>query len=522
MMMRALRTLSVALALAASAVTLAAQPTASTRDEVIYQIFVRSFRDSNGDGHGDLKGIEQQLGYLQQLGVTTLLLTPIGPSPFYHNYFLDDFAGVDPVFGGPKALRDLTSAVHRRGMRIVLDMELQYVSGNHPWFTDSFKRPASKYTPYLLYQDAGNTTYQTGYWDKQEVPIYNGKSVRIATVNLLNPDVQREQTAIFTAFLRPTAPGRADGVDGFRLDHMQDTLDGKPALSGLFTRFWTPLFRELRQVKPNVRLIAEQADWGYGDAWLQRGDADMVFAFPLRGAILSFDKAQLHKAITETARRTPAGKQQIVFIENHDVQRFASAVNGDARKAKVGAALNVLLQGVPLIYYGQELGMTGTHINDQSSDGGDIPLREAFPWTAREQPGMAVWYRNSGPWWDQSPLARGGGVSLEAQRGVAGSLFETYRALLALRKSHVAFRTGDQMLLDTDHPRVFAFRRSAGADQMLVVVNLGDTPAPVQLEGVSGAALQDAMGTERLAVTAGHVSLSLPPFAVRVFAIASR
>jgi glycosidase len=494
------------------------------RDQVFYQIFVRSFRDSNGDQQGDLKGIQQQLRYLQQLGVTTLLLTPIGASPFYHNYFLDDFTAVDPEFGTERDLRNLTRALHQRGMQLYLDMELQYVSGNHLWLTDSFRKPGSRYTPYLLYQDSANTRYQTGFWEVPEVPLYDGQRVRIATVNLLNADVQRVQAQTFTHFLRPSAPGRNDGVDGFRIDHMQDTLDNKPALPDLFPRFWTPLFQQLRQVAPRVRILAEQADWGYGAAWLTRGNADMVFAFPLRGAILSFDKAQLTKVVAETERRTPAGKQQVLFIENHDVERFASAVKGDRRKAKVGAALNLLLKGIPLLYYGQELGMTGQHINDQSSDGGDIPLREAFPWTTRVSDGMAVWYRNSGLWWDQSPLARGGGVSLESQRGQPDSLLETYQSLLALRRAHAALRQGDQQLLDTEHPTVFAFQRSAGADRVLVVINLADASATTTVRplvsGPAPARLRSLLSGDSVALDAsGRATIMLPPYAVRVYGL---
>lgn len=504
----------------------AARPaSAPVRDEVFYHIFVRSFRDSNGDQQGDLRGITSQLDYLQRLGVTTLLLTPLGPSPFYHNYFLDDFAAIDSAYGTERDLRQLTSALHQRGMRIYLDMELQYVSGRHPWFTDSYRRPGSRFAPYLLYEDSANTRYQTGYWDKDEVGTFDGRRVRIATVNMLHPDMRRIHAEVFTHFLKPSAPGRNDGVDGFRLDHMQDRLDEKPALSDLFARFWTPLFAELRQVNPQVGLLAEQADWGYGEAWLERGNADLVFAFPLRGAILSFDKTKLQTAIEETRRRTPAGKRQLVFLENHDVERFATAVGGDLRKAKLGAALNLLLHGVPLLYYGQELGMTGRQIRDSSSsDGGDIPLREAFPWTSRVSPGMALWYRNSGPWWDQSPLNTGRSVSLESQRGKPDSLLATYERLLALRRAHPALVAGDQEILENNHPSVFSFRRTAGADRLVVVVNLADAAADVRVNAAGArGVLRDVFGSATVPLDdRGAATLSLAPYGVRILAVGTR
>jgi glycosidase len=501
----------------------------SARDEVFYQIFVRSFRDSNGDEHGDLKGIEEKLGYLQQLGVTTLLLTPIGPSPFYHNYFLDDFSAIDPAFGTEQDFRRLVRTVHARGMRIFLDMELQYVSGNHVWFTDSYRRPESAYTSYLMYEGQDNTKYQTGFWEKPEVPTYNGRQVRIATVNLLNREVLKLQTDVFLRFLRPSAPARNDGVDGFRIDHMMDDLDGKGTLTDLFARFWNPLFRELKRANPRVRILAEQADWGYGDDFLRRGGADLVFAFPLRKAILSFDKQQLTTAIAETRQKTPEGKQQVLFIENHDVERFASVTGGDQRKAQVGAALNLLLQGIPLLYYGQEIGMTGRQIRDQSSDGGDIPLREAFPWTAQVGPGMATWYRKSGLWWDQSPLVVGGGVSLETQLGKPESLFATYQRLLAVRRSHPAFITGNLTIIENDHAQVLTFAREAGRDRVVVAINLSDAPATVRLAASTGTSarggvmLRGVLDREGIRSDAsGTATVSLAPFGVRIFAASAR
>jgi glycosidase len=375
-----------------------------------------------------------------------------------------------------------------------------------------------------LYDGPDNVKYQTGFWEKPEVPTYNGRQVRIATVNLLNREVQKIQTEVFLRFLRPSAPGRNDGVDGFRIDHMQDNLDEKGTLTDLFARFWTPLFRELKRAKPDVRILAEQADWGYGDDFLRRGNADMVFAFPLRKAILSFDKAQLTTAMAETRQKTPAGKQQVLFIENHDVERFASATGGDLRKAKVGAALNVLLQGIPLIYYGQEIGMTGRQIRDQSSDGGDIPLREAFPWTAQLGPGIAAWYRNSGLWWDQSPLAAGRGVSLESQLGKPDSLLATYQKLLAVRRAHPAFITGDQTIVENDHSHVLSFMRGAGRNRMLVAVNLSDAPVTVRLAtvGASGQGRDVLRGVLDPEIVrpdpSGSVAVSLAPYGVRVFA----
>ena len=152
-----------------------------------------------------------------------------------------------------------------------------------------------------------------------------------------------------------------DGVDGFRLDHMMDNLDNKGLMPHLFDTFWNPLLSKLRKVNPKINIVAEQANWGsFGVDYLTHGGVDRVFDFRLAFAIRSFKKSELVKAADSTFLLTPAGKQQVIFIENHDTPRFSFGVNGDLPKLKIGAALNLLIGGIPSIYYGQEIGMTGT------------------------------------------------------------------------------------------------------------------------------------------------------------------
>ena len=342
--------------------------------EVFYQIFVRSFRDSDGDRIGDLRGIQDKLGYLHDLGVTSILLTPINPSPFYHNYFASSFEGVDPEYGGAGSLPDLVAAIHARGMKIYLDQEIQYVAQDHPWWQQSVGHPASEYSRFILYNGSGNTQPESGVFGLTVVPMYTGARVGIVSVNLLDSLTVRYFQNLFVSLIDPNRDGRfEDGVDGFRIDHMMDDLDMKGKLTHLFARFWAPVFAQARAVNPRIRIIAEQYDWGYGEDFLTRGGTDMVFAFPLRNAILSLKRDSIAHAIAETHDRTPPGKGQLVFIENHDMNRFASEMSGDARKERIGAALNILLRGTPLIYYGQEIGMKGQAEQDLG-DG-----RERYP-----------------------------------------------------------------------------------------------------------------------------------------------
>jgi alpha-amylase len=416
-------------------------------DEVFYKIFVRSFADSNRDRIGDFLGIEQRLGYLQDLGVTSLLLTPIVPSKFYHNYFASQFDGVDPSFGDLESFQHLVRAVHSRGMKIYLDQEIQYVSSEHPWW-QSVGHPQSPFAQYLLFNGPDNTKPETGFSFK----TYDGQPATLAIVNLKLPAVRRYFEGVFAAWLDPAHNGDfSAGVDGFRIDHMMDDLDHKGRLAGLLVDFWAPLLAHAREVNPRMLTIAEQADWQqFGDDLQRRGGIDLVYAFPLRAALVSLNRDAVAAAIEATVAKTAPGKGQLIFLENHDTIRFASEVQGDVRKERLGAALNVLLKGSPLLYYGQELGMLGRQMKDTGTDGNDITVREAFRWNRKvDAPGSALWYRGTGVWWDQRFARDDDGISLEEEQAKPDSLLAYYRKLIALRRSQPELEKGDESLIRT-------------------------------------------------------------------------
>lgn len=497
----------------------------AAEDEVFYQILVRSFRDSDGDRIGDLRGIEERLGYLQDLGVTSLLLTPINPSPFYHNYFATSFEGVDPSYGKPADLASLIAAVHARKMKIYLDEEVQYVTGDHPWWRQSENNPASEFSRFLLYNGPGNTQPESAVFGITEAPMWSGARARLASVNMLDPGVVAYFENLFVSWIDPNGDGRFnDGVDGFRLDHMMDDLDLKKKLPDLFARFWGPIFRRSREVNPRIKFIAEQFDWGYGDDFLNRGGVDLVFAFPLRGAIASFDAKAIGEVITQTSARTSPGKGQLLFIENHDLSRFASEVNGDVRRERAGAALTFLLKGTPQLYYGQEIGMKGRQSKEWGTDANDIPVREAFEWARREDaPGQATWYRETGAWWTGRYARDDDGISVEEQAQDPSSLLAYYRRLIGLRRSRAELTGGEQRVVAMEAPGVLAVVRSARGQASLLLANLGESPACIRLprgglpESLAGVRLRDLLaGGARTAGQGGCVELA--PFEVRLLA----
>jgi len=493
--------------------------------EVFYLIFVRSFGDSNGDHIGDFKGIEQKLPYLQHtLGVTSILLTPIVPSPTYHNYFASRFDDVDRAYGDLASFRHLVKTLHSRGMKIYLDEEIQYTAENHPWWAESADHSESKYSDYILYGGPGNTSPET--WTGAET--YTGKSGSVAMVNLQAPALRHYFEDLFVWWVDPHGDGRFDeGVDGFRIDHMMDDLDGKGKLTNLVAGFWAPLLLHVRTVNPKISIIAEQADWkSFGDDLLKRGDVDIVYAFPLRAAIASLDRDAIAKAIESTQDKTPVGKGQLIFIENHDTDRFASVVDGDPRKERLGAALTILLKGTPLIYYGQEIGMKGKQLHGRS-DGNDIPVREAFRWThSVDGPGSAIWYRDTGPWWTDRYSRDDDGISVEEEQRDPASLLAFYRRLLALRHSRKDLREGDQEIVATDQPALLVLRRTYGQHESLLVVNFSPSQVTGQLPGDAlhvsqhGGALRDLLtNTKGASMENGRVQIGIAPFGVQLLAV---
>lgn len=463
---------------------LAARP---ERNEIFYHVFVRSFRDSNGDRIGDLEGLRQGLGYIKRLGVTTILLTPVQPSPFYHNYFATDFEGVAREYGGHKAWIALLRAAHAAGLRVYMDLEFQYVSDDHPWLKAAWHNPGAPTRDWLFWNEdpakgAGGA--------KAADPLASvfglypvaadGTKHLITPVALNNPGVRAYFQNYLLRWADPHGDGSGrDGVDGYRIDHMMDDLDSMHRATNLLESFWTPLIAAVKARRPGFRFVGEQFDWGYGTDFLTRGSTDMVFAFPLRDAITRLDKAAIVKEAVATEAATPAGKSQVLFLENHDTDRFMTVSGNKVSLARAGAAILLMLRGEPLIYYGQELGMRGKRgPADDTADAPDIPRREAFRWRADlGAPGSAIWYRTLERVWARRSSHSRDGTSVEEQARAPGSLYTWYRQLIALRRTRHELTTGAQSFPCAPESPVLCVLRSEGARRTLLLVNLSPAPA---------------------------------------------
>jgi glycosidase len=197
-----------------------------------------------------------------------------------------------------------------------------------------------------------------------------------------------------------------------------------------------------------------------------------MFGFGLQKSILAFDKALITENAQKILCETPKGKEQLIFIENHDIDRFAS-LDFPLEKQKTAAALMLLMGGVPSIYYGQEIGMKGKVYSFGNTDGNDIGRREAFEWYQTGQgDGMSYWYKNSGAWWTNANSKPNDGISMEEQRNNPNSLFNWYKAMIALKQSNAALAIGSYENVPNENQHVFSFYRIQGHKKVLVVANL--------------------------------------------------
>ncbi|WP_299523206.1 alpha-amylase family glycosyl hydrolase [Winogradskyella sp.] len=468
-------------------------------NEVIYHVMQRSFYDSNGDRHGDLNGFVKKLDYLKELGVTTILFTPLYESDFYHNYFPTNYKNIDAEYGTKTDYINFVKAVHKKGLKFLMDMETQYAQSGNIWFDDSYKNPESQYSDFIYYSDSLNQ-YPEQIFMPSKSPLHDftawpGDKHHIVFLDLNNENVKQWMTDFYLYWVDPNKDGNFDdGVDGFRIDHIMDDLDYKGLFTNMYQDFWKPIFNQCKSVNANIFVLGEQSNWNeYGEKMVNASGADAAFSFPLRFAIageegthdmyidptsngVKMDPNRIHKVVRESMSKFTDSTFTINFLENHDTARWASVVNNNEGQKRVAAALNILLPGVPSIYYGQELGLTG-QTSEWGSDANHIPVREAFPWNADQTySGNALWYKDTGEWWYQSfwnteAITM---LNLETQKKDKHSLWHHYKSLISIRTKNKTFQQGTYEPLFTNQANIIAFKRELNNQISCVIINTSE------------------------------------------------
>jgi alpha-amylase len=437
-------------------------------DRVFAEVFVRSYADSDGDGIGDLQGMMSKLDYLNDgdpatttdLGLTGLWLMPTFPSPSYHGYDVTDYRGVNPDYGSLADMKALVAAAHKRGVAVILDLPLNHTSSEHPWFVASEKGTAP-YADWYVWADSP----QGSNWQPDGKRFYYAAfGADLPDLNLENPDVTAEVTADAEYWLTDV------GVDGFRLDAAKHLIeDGATLENTPETHEWWETFRAATEQKsPGALLLGEVWDTPQNSASYVPDDLDLTFDFALAsidvGAAQSGDGSSVERALAKITTLYPASSGFGAFLTNHDQDRVASQLRGDAGAIRVTADLLLTGPGVPFIYYGEEIGMTGAKPDER--------IRTPMRWDATSP---AAGFSTHDPWEAMSndPAS----VNVATETGDPGSLLSHYRDLIRLRAAHPALATGAWTAVDTDAPGVVASLRTSPTETALVLTNVGTTAA---------------------------------------------
>ena len=462
-------------------------------DTVFYEVFVRSFADSDtgplaGDGIGDIEGLIENLDYLNDgnpntsnLGVTGLWLMPICPSPSYHGYDITDYKDVNKQYGTIEDFRRLMTEAHKRGIKVIIDWVPNHTSSKHPWFLEAMDPKSQKHDWYIWSPtDPGyKGPWHETVWHKLKgdspTPWYYGIfSSQMPDLNYRNPDVTKAMTDAAAFWLKSAKDGGA-GADGFRIDAVRHLIeDGQIQENTPETHAWLKDFHKAyKQISPSAMTVGEV--WAGTDvvATYVPDQLDLGFEFDLSSAIIGAVKEGKSDRLEKTMAKIQVSyppNQFATFLSNHDQTRVLTQLGGRIDDAKLAATLLLTLPGVPFIYYGEEIGMTG--------DKPDEDIRTPMQWTAGPNAG----FTKGTPW---RPVNKGyEAVNVEAEWKSGLSLFDRYRQLTRLRQQTQALRTGTFLPIQSDTPGVYAFMRCDEAptadgkgtqtQAVVVVLNLSD------------------------------------------------
>lgn len=450
---------------------LSSYPTYWWNDAVFYEILVRSFYDSNGDGQGDFAGLTQKLDYLNDgnpatttdLGVTGLWLMPIMESPSYHGYDITNYKAVEPDYGTMAQFDAFLAAAHQRGIKVILDMVLNHSSSQHPWFTQSAASATSPYRSWYLWSptDLGYGPFGGSGWHPRNGNYFYGAFWEgMPDLNWRNPQLKAAMWDADRFWLRK-------GVDGFRLDAVRhlietgSTASDTPETLGLLEEFHD----SLKAVNPAALSVGEA--WTNTSAvipYVSNRRLDLCFEFDLAssivGAVTAGSPTALRTQLNLVTSLYPR-LQYATFLTNHDQNRVFDGLGSNVARMKQAAALYLTLPGVPFIYYGEEVGMAGT--------GPDEDKRRPMQWTAGPQAGFTT----GTPW--RTVNSNYATYNVATEQADPNSLLSHYKKLIGLRAAHETLRKGYYLPATSSAAPVLAYARVFGQEATLIAANLGSS-----------------------------------------------
>jgi glycosidase len=445
------------------------EPEAWWREIVFYEIFVRSFKDSTGDGIGDFQGIIQQLDYLNDgdpdthddLGIQGIWLMPINPSPSYHGYDVTDYYAVNPDYGTMADFKELLAEAEQRGIRIIIDLVINHTSTEHPWF-QAAQDPDSQYHDWYVWSEehpqVPGPWFQNA-WHRNNVNnlyYYGIFWGGMPDLNFDNPAVSEEMLNISKFWLDEV------GVHGFRVDAARYLYaDGIAQQDTRETIQWFEDWRDFyKAINPEAFTVGEvwtdlQVTARYSDGM------DSLFMFDLaediKNGIYVPNPRRIISSYQDILKFFPDGDFS-TFLTNHDQQRVMSFFEGDANKASVAAFVYLTGPGVPFIYFGEEIGMLGNKPDEL--------LRTPMQWSG----GPGAGFTSGTPW--QPANQDYAQVNVAAQDGDPDSLLTHYRTLVHLRNQHPALRTGTYLPFTATCQQLYPILRVEGDQALILLANL--------------------------------------------------
>jgi alpha-glucosidase len=489
------------------------------KTSVIYQIYPRSFQDTNADGIGDLVGIQSRLGYLKWLGVDAIWISPIYPSPMADfGYDVSDYCNVDPIFGALEDFDRLISAAHAIGLKIILDFVPNHTSDQHQWFLESRSSLNNPKRDWYIWRDGkaegappNNWVSQFGgpawTFDKTTGQYYLHSFLREQPdLNWRNPAVRIAMHNVLRFWLER-------GVDGFRIDALwllikdASLRDNPPNPSFQPTQVsinrFLPIHNadqpEIHELIAEMRSVVDQYNERVliGEIYLPLERLVTYYGKDLGGVHLPFNFQLLHTAwtakniarlIAEYEAALPVGGWPNWVLGNHDQPRIAARIG--AAQARIAAMLLLTLRGTPTLYYGDELGIGKITIpqnamrdpwekNEPGLGVSRDPSRTPFHWDATPNAGFS----RTIPWLPLDPSYHV--CNVETLSAEATSILNLYRLLLSIRRQYVSLNSGAFQLIDT-HENVLVYTRSAEGERILVYLNFGDSEQTLEGQDLTG------------------------------------
>jgi alpha-glucosidase len=487
------------------------------RDGIFYQIYPRSFQDSDGDGVGDIAGIIRRLPYLTTLGVDAVWLSPIFPSPMADfGYDICDYTGIDPLFGSMDEFDRLVGVAHAVGLKVILDLVPNHTSDQHPWFIESRSSRDNPKRDWYLWHDAGADGGPPNNWlsefggsgwqydDHTGQYYYHAFLAQQPDLNWRNPDVRAAMYDVMRFWLRK-------GVDGFRVDVIWHLIkdaqfrdnppnphyrEGRPPNEKILTRYSADQ-PEVQDVVAQMRRVIDEFDDRVliGEIYLPVNRLVAYYGNNLAGAQMPFNFALLstfwsarsiEKIVADYEAALPAGAWPNWVLGNHDRPRVASRVGQD--QARVAAMLLLTLRGTPTLYYGDEIGMHQVAIApDQVRDPfeknvpgigvGRDGCRTPMQWDATPYAGFST----AKPWLPlPDDYLHENTVNLDADKR---SILNLYKSLIRLRRKWPQLVSGSYQPIAAEGD-LLLYRRRNETGSVVIALNLGAAPVSIASEAI--------------------------------------